>query len=52
MGLLSYQFNNLNDLLIHDLKERELALIGAVEKKYGDRITEWIALTCWRRGGR
>ena len=26
---------------IHELKERELALIRAVEKKYGDRITEW-----------
>jgi hypothetical protein len=26
---------------IHDLKERELALIRAVERKYGDRIAEW-----------
>jgi len=26
---------------IHELKERELALIAAVEKKYGDRIREW-----------
>ncbi len=26
---------------IHDLKERELALIRAVEQKYGDRIAEW-----------
>ena len=26
---------------IHDLKERELALIRAVEEKYGDRIAEW-----------
>jgi cell division protein FtsB len=26
---------------IHDLKERELALIRAVEQKYGGRIAEW-----------
>jgi hypothetical protein len=26
---------------IHDLKGRELALIRAVEQKYGERISEW-----------
>ena len=26
---------------IHDLKERELALIRAVEEKYGEQIAKW-----------
>jgi hypothetical protein len=30
---------------IHELKERELALIRAVEQKYNDRISDW---SVWR----
>jgi hypothetical protein len=30
---------------IHELKERELALIRAVEEKYNDRIAQW---SLWR----